>query len=197
MEIDSQFNFNVYISLLIKKVNRSIGVLKRCAGYLPLSARKLLYNSIILPHIDYCSTVWSGASQTDIMRIQRLQSRSMRIILRAAPRTHIEDMLNTLNWMSIKQRIFYNTMVLMWRITHDCAPSYLTDKLIYAHDVHTYNTSSARNSFIHSARGHRHSLFVRGSEGWNTLPYYIRNANNMTSFKSQLRKFVFKDIEKF
>ena len=35
LEIDSRYKFNVYITKLIKKINKSIGILKPRTGYLP------------------------------------------------------------------------------------------------------------------------------------------------------------------
>ena len=57
-----------------------MGILERAAPFLPAKTRKTLFNTLILPHIDYCSPVWSSLPDTNITRIQRLQNRAMRII---------------------------------------------------------------------------------------------------------------------
>ena len=101
--IDQHLDFNTNTEQLVSKLNRSIGTLKYCSKYLSKNTLISLYNSIVLPHFDYCSTVWSNTSGENITRLQRIQNRGMCIILKAGPRTHIEDMMNALcpSWSSL------------------------------------------------------------------------------------------------
>ena len=46
-----------YVSAIISKVSKVIGVLRRLKSLLPLSALVLIYNSLIQPHFDYCSVI--------------------------------------------------------------------------------------------------------------------------------------------
>ena len=85
----------------------------------------------------------------------------------------------------------------MWRITNNSAPSYLTDKVIYAHDVHTYGTSSSTSDKLYEIRGHKQSLFTVGARSWNTLPSQIKEAKEINNFKKLLRNYVLKNIEQF
>ena len=54
--IDSNLNFKQHISDIILKCNKAIGVMKRCSNYIPSDTLKNLYNTLMLPHLDYCST---------------------------------------------------------------------------------------------------------------------------------------------
>ena len=47
-----------------KKAFAAIGCIRRASQYLPGKIRKMLYNSLVLPHLDYCSTVWNSCNQT-------------------------------------------------------------------------------------------------------------------------------------
>jgi len=197
VELDSRCNFDKHTNALICKVNKSIGVLKRCSPYLPIEARKTLYNTLVLPHIDYCSTVWGCTSQTNVMRVQRLQNRAMRSILKEGPRTHIEDMLHQLGWLSVKQRLVHNKLVLMWRIVHGAAPSYLTENLRLSRDVHRYNTVGSSNRNIYIPNAHKHSIFRYNANLWNGLPSEMRNIPVLDTFKRHLKAYVHRHIPKF
>ena len=50
---------------------------------------KNVYNTIVLPHMDYACVVWGRCSnvQNNVDRLERLQKRAARVILRCA----IED----------------------------------------------------------------------------------------------------------
>jgi hypothetical protein len=57
LNIDCNLRFDAYMKELIGKLNRSVGVLRRAAKYIDQSTRVTLFNTLVLPHIDYCSTV--------------------------------------------------------------------------------------------------------------------------------------------
>ena len=197
VNIDSNMNFDSEIDKLVKKVNRAIGVLKYCSTYVSLETRKTLYNSLVLPHFDYCSTIWSNVSTKHVVRLQRLQNRAMRCILKAPPRSHIEDMLKTLKWMSIRQRMFYLRMILMWKIVHSSAPDYLSKDLRYSKDEHGYNTSHATSDKLFIPRGHKFSIWVSGADEWNSLPEVTRKLSNLDTFKKHCIKFTLLHVAQF
>ena len=39
---------------------------------------KLLYNSLVLPHMDYCSAVWSNRYQSQTNQLRKVQKRAAR-----------------------------------------------------------------------------------------------------------------------
>ena len=77
---------------------------------------KTLYNELVFPHLDYCGTVWATAGDAQIKRLQKIQNRGIRIILRCVPRTCIRDVPSRLNWLSVKQRIRLLTYVLVIKL---------------------------------------------------------------------------------
>ena len=197
IDLDNRFNFDFYIGNLVKKLNKSIGILKRCAPCLPFQTKKMLYNSLILPNMDYCSTVWGGISKSGVLRLQRVQNRALRIILREGPRAHIDEMLNKVKWMSVKQRLDYNKLVLMWRIVNNNAPPYLTEKFIFAKDAHSHNTTASTENKLYVAGGHRNSLLVTGSALWNDLSAELRGIGRLETFRKRLCKHVILHTTKF
>jgi hypothetical protein len=48
--------------------------------------------------------------------MQKLQNRMMRTILKSRLDTPIRNMLETLNFLSVRQRVTYNTMVLLYKM---------------------------------------------------------------------------------
>ena len=60
LTIDEKLKYDEYMKCLFGKLNRSIGVLRRASKYIDQISRVTLFNTLVLPHIDYCSTVWSN-----------------------------------------------------------------------------------------------------------------------------------------
>ena len=59
--LDERLRYDDYMKQLIGKLKRSLGVLRRASKFIDQVTRVTLYNTLILPHIDYCSTVWRYA----------------------------------------------------------------------------------------------------------------------------------------
>jgi hypothetical protein len=72
---------------------------------------KLHYTAIILPHLDYCSSILFLANNSELSYLQKLQNRMIRTILRSRLDTPNRNMMETLNYLSVRQRVTYNTMV--------------------------------------------------------------------------------------
>ena len=85
----------------------------------------------------------------------------------------------------------------MYKMLHGLAPSYLTSNLKYVSTCHRYNTGSSSSQKLYIPNGHKYSLYTAGANEWNKLPFEIRTANNLTSFKIQCTKYVFKNVKRF
>lgn len=80
--IDEKLNFNSNCDLMCKKMAKKTNFFGRISNKLNKSTRLLVYNTIIAPHINYCSTILFLSDKSHIHRIQKLQNKCMRIILR-------------------------------------------------------------------------------------------------------------------
>ena len=68
---------------------------------------KLIYNSLILPHLDYADVVWDwggGGRHADM--IQNLQNRAGRVILKVDPYSHTSNhtVHQILKWDTLDSR---------------------------------------------------------------------------------------------
>ena len=54
VNLDDELNFRDHIPGMCKKVGGMIEILRRLKNLIPVSARLLLYKSVILPHLTYC-----------------------------------------------------------------------------------------------------------------------------------------------
>ena len=64
-----------------------------------------IYNSLVLPHLDYCSPVWGcrGKGLSDI-KIQKPQNRTARIITNTGDDVRSITNLENLGWDNLEQR---------------------------------------------------------------------------------------------
>ena len=194
--LDSQMKFQIHVNDVVNKMKRALGIFTRAAQFVDTGTQITLYNTLILPHLDYCSTVWSGSiGKGDLGRLQKIQNRAMRTILHCHPRTHISDMLRTLKWMSVKQRLHYNLCIFMWKIIHNQVPPYLSNICTPVADIHGHNTRFSSNSSLFRNRASPKTLSSLGVKIWNEIPQHVRDAGSLYSFKKGCISHIFATME--
>jgi hypothetical protein len=107
----------------------------------------MIYQSIIQPHIDYCSSIIFKASEGEMRSLQLLQNRAMRIILKKRRITHIKWMLDVLEFHSVKQRVNFNTLILVFKIKNNMVPEYMYDELTYNRDADDFRLPAYKKTY--------------------------------------------------
>ena len=82
--IDQNLSWNVHVNNLCKKIAAGIGVIKRSRAFVPFDILLYMYSSSVQPHFDYCSEIWGCCNKTLSTKLQKLQNRAARILLRAS-----------------------------------------------------------------------------------------------------------------
>ena len=137
LTIDCNFTWKQHVDLLCNQISSLLGLLYRIHIYLNKDTKMLFYNSYILPRIDYCLNVWSGAPRNSLERLFRLQKRACRIILNVPRETSSLIIFNELQLMSVYQRIIYQKFLIMYSIINNISPSYL-NKFVHNRPICQY-----------------------------------------------------------
>ena len=109
---------------VIKTAQRNISVIKRAKSYDPTRSLKLLYNAIVLPYFDYCSSVWSERFQRQTIKLQQVKKRAARVVLGEGFEVSSNDMFSRLGWMPFQTPFQFGRAVMMYKSMHDMAPTY-------------------------------------------------------------------------
>ena len=107
MEIDNKLDFSSHVSNLCKRINNQFNVMLRFRKLIPRDTLLQICKAHILPHFDYCSSVWHfcGARNTD--KLEELNKRILRLILGDYLSTY-DSLLTRVNTNSLcNKRIFW------------------------------------------------------------------------------------------
>lgn len=196
IQIDDKLTLNAQIEGLTKKIATKTNFLYRISRKLTQNTKKMIYNSFILPHFDFCSTLYIGHTQAQLKQLQKLQNRALRIILNCEFRTETKYMLDTLKMMSVKQRWMFNLMTFIFKIKNNLAPKYLTQKLKYNNDTHNLNTRNKNELRLPNIKSKfaRNTIFYNGIKMYNTLPPVLKHETNIKKFKINLEQYIKQNI---
>ncbi len=90
--LDESLNYTEHIDYVHNKSCEKLGAIKKCRNFLSNKLTLMLYKSLVAPLIDYCDIIYNNANKTDLTKLQLVQNMACRIILKAGPRDHIDDM---------------------------------------------------------------------------------------------------------
>ena len=72
LTLDSGINWKAHVNKISGKILRSIGILNKVKHSLPIETKLILYNSLMLPHLNYNLVLWGHCAS----KIQTLQKKS-------------------------------------------------------------------------------------------------------------------------
>jgi hypothetical protein len=87
-----------HVNYISKKVAKGLAMLRRIRNLEPINTLVDIYSSIILPHFDYCSSVWDNLQKRSIRnKLKKLQNRAAPITTRSNYDIRSSQILNNLN----------------------------------------------------------------------------------------------------
>lgn len=194
--IDSKLKFKENVNYVSKKIAKKVGLLGRLKRKLDLNTKCLLYKALIAPHLDYCSSMLFLNNDTEIRGLQKLQNRALRIILNENRLSHIADMLNRLDLLDVKQRIYFNVIVLFFKIEKGMLPNYLRKNLTTVGDAQPYHLRSNSQYRLPRYRTEKgqNSLFYKGLKLFNEVKNVIGVTENFNEFKKSVKIYVLENV---
>ncbi len=186
--------YKEHVNKVVKKISSRIGVLSKVVRYVTLDYRKLLFNTIVIPHFDYCSQVWSNRTKSVLDPIIKLQKRGGRMLIGAPRLTSTEHVFKELKWTDISTRCQQQKLRMVFKISKGDAPEYMLSYFEEVKNLDNHNTQMAASgrytlSKINNDSGKRIFCYS-GAQCWNKLPTHVRKSQNKNSFKTDCVKYI-------
>ena len=169
---DSDMSFSDQINSLSKSCHFHIRDIRRNRHLLPLSAATALANSLLSSKLDHCNSLYSGISQANLNKLQRIQNSLARVITNTSKYQHIAPTLTKIHWLPIKQRIDYKLCLFVYKTLTNQQPTYIHNSLSFpSHSVSTRSSDSLVLSipYVRSSLGKRPSLSLVHDFGIHSL----------------------------
>lgn len=191
-------DLGIYFSEDFKKYDHCNEIAKRCAKISGMIMRtfnnknsgimKILYKSLIRPHIDYCSQVWRPSLKKDILIIERIQRRFTKRIEDCKGLSY-EERLKKLNLTTIEDRMERADMIEVYRlINHLDDSNYRNYFSIKSTVTRGHNLKIQKKGCITNIGLNTFSNRICNS--WNRLPTTVVQAVTLMNFKIEYDKYI-------
>ena len=196
VNISQDLKWNSHINSTSSKANQTLGFLKRNLRINSSTVKEKAYKSLVLPKLEYCSTVWDpkcitnpqDGDKTSHRLVDQLEMVQRRVARWVTGRYHntssVSYMLRSLDWRSLEQRRVDSRLSMLFKIRHHLVA--IDEESCLKRGTgrreHQYRQLRADKYYT------RFSFFPRTVIQWNQLPSHICLAESLDTFKTQVAK---------
>ena len=190
-------SWNVHVTDICKHVAKGVGLLRKLKYVLPSNVLQMIYNCLVLPHLNYCNQVWGNTYKSHILKLFTLQKKAVRIISKSHGLSPSSPLFKKLRLLSIYDLVTLNTLIFMFNVHAKVIPDKYCNMFILNSNVHTYNTRQCKNYHQPNVRSTSglNSLAYKGIKKWNQLPENIRSSTTKSRFKTLCKRYLVDSCE--
>ena len=136
LTISETLDWNEHINKISKKITKVLGVMSRIKRYISSYILRMIYNSLILPHLYYAILAWGFSNS----RIFKLQKRAVRIICKDKYNAHTDPLFKKLTLLKVHDIFKLQCTKFYYKHTHNKLPDYFRDFFRRNSEIHGYQT---------------------------------------------------------
>lgn len=192
VKLDNQLSWTDQINHIVSRMGRGIALSRKRVPFCPPSVMRTVVQSLVLSHLEYCSVIWSSATQEHLKKLQLAQNRAERVVLGCSYRTSVNEMHTILVWLKVQDKLKISLLCYMHNAIYKNNPRFFVDKLVYSGYCHQHITRqvSSGDLVVPFAQSNcmRRTVLFRSSVAWNQLSMCIRQISNRYYFKKMVKK---------
>ena len=187
IQVSKDFKFSNHIGKIASKANSILGRIRRTFTYLDTDNVRLLYTSLVRPHLEYGVQSWSPHYKKDIETLEQVQRRATRLVplLRDTP---YEERLKALNLTTLEERRSRGDAIETYKLLNGLENvNYEQFFKVIREGPSTHTRGHPlKLATQHSRIEKRRNFFsVRAVKTWNKLPRDVVLAENLNAFKNK------------
>ena len=185
--LSSDLTWSAHINATCSKAKQRLGFLYRHFHLASTTTLCHLYKSLVLPILDYCSSVWDPYQITYIHQLESVQKFAARLATKNWKGNYV-SLLRQVKWPSLLVRRKKHKVSVCHRILFGYSiihPSVFTPHTCpHLRHSHCYPLHRPNVRTL----SHQSSFVVSGIPLWNSLPPDIAEASSTLSFKLRLKR---------
>jgi len=185
--IDSSLNFKCHIDDITRRISRSIGMINRISSFVPPSAKKKIYYSLVYPRVCYGIVAWGRSGIGNESRMEKVLKRARRAVM--YPNNDLDYQSHSfLNFDSIYK---YFCSIKFYKVTKINQHPYFKAIFNNLEPVHDHSTRFSQcnkyNKPKYCKTKCQRSFLYQSVGVWNELSQDIRESPTLCVFKRKIK----------
>ena len=196
--IDTSISWRSHINRIISRVSQTIGIIGRAKSFMNPTQLRLLYNTMVLPHLQYCIINWGNFKHDSNIGLKNklltLQKCLVRIISNSHRISHADPLFFNNNILKVDDLFEQSIRIFAFKLHKNLLPretSSFFDKI-----EHNYSTRGASNNLFVTLSDKR-SIKSIVPACWNSLPVQLKQSPSVASFKTISKSALLSPYESF
>ncbi len=162
---------------------------------LPKQNLKILYETLIQPHLDYGIPFWGGTHESNVNKLVVQQKKIIRTITNSKYNDHTDPLFNRLRLLKVKQLYKLNTAKFMFKASRSELPTPINNQYKLNASIHTHNTRQINNPHIRYRRTQLASKQITHAAPliWQNTPNNIKTAKHIKLFIKLYKEYLFEN----
>ena len=191
--VDENLKWDSHINNVANKISRNLGIMGRIRYFVSCKELKILYNSLILPHLNYCAAIWGSNYATRTFKIFKLQKRAVRIIDKKPYLFPTNDLFIKHKILKFTDLVTEQNIVILLAFLKGTLPRALSE-LFHLYIPQTTRTTSHFQIPFTYTNYRSFALSITAPKAWNTVVCNIFNQiqevpRNKFTLKKHVRSY--------
>ena len=120
--LDSNLTYDNHVTKTVSTCMSRLGQINRVKHVLDRDTLTIVVNCLVFSKLFYCSNIWSNTTESNLDKVQKVQNFACRIVSGVKKFDHITPVLRAMQWLPIRQQLYYRNAVLAFNCVTSCAP---------------------------------------------------------------------------
>ena len=187
--IEEHLNWATHINHLCNIIARNVGILQKLRYFIPAYVLKILYHSLILSHLQYCTLLWANSYYSHLHKLRLLQKKAIRILSNTDYLSHSSKLFLKLKLLKLDYIMIFRLGTFMYKLKNNKISSTIPHMFITNENIHSHNTRNKEGYLIPSVRTNcgKFTVSYAGPILWNSFPQQLRQLPSETLLKKKLK----------
>ena len=157
-----------------------------------ITTLRTLFCALVRSQLEYCTVVWSPQTARNINKLEKIQRRATKFILKTDD--DYDTCRKRLNLLSLEDRRFLFDVLFLYKVLNGYISIGISTYIQFYTDSDRYHLRgrdelTLKKNFARTTT-FKSSFFNRIVDMWNALPLKVRQASNISNFKKGARDFL-------
>jgi hypothetical protein len=188
--LDKHLTWKSHIDMIAKKISKTIGIMYKLRNNLPYYTLRTIYNSLILPHLNYGLICWGWRSE----KLFTLQKRAIRVIANLGYIAHTSLAFKQLHILKLPDLRSLHDLKFCFKLKNDLLPEYFNSATFLLILSHNYSTRQHQKYCLPAVNHEfaKNGIYYRITQAFNKMPKSIFDkigTHSMNGFKLYTKNF--------
>ena len=189
--LDTRLSFEKHLEIVLCKINKIIGLIRKLQNLLPRTAQITLYKAFVRPHLDYGDIIYDQAHNAPFhQKLESLQYTACLAITGAIRGSSREKIYQELGFESLQERRWYRKLCSFYKGFKNESPRYLFNIIPIRNPAYSTRNNVNIPLFKSNHNFFKNSFFPSTIIEWNNLDPNLRNLDSYGTLKNSILKFI-------